>query len=284
MQVTPSYHTFCQNTSSYIFSKVGRHIPIFLDEYNLAAYSSQQEMRVHEVFSVAFFASMHKHMVEGGCDWGASWNLWDQYYGLMNGSNFLLAPASQIFTLSNTYMKGLVYSSSSDDTMVEIFAVKSTTSKNVYVINKSNSVKSVTLTSSNGAFGSSGLTRITAGDSNTPISNSLPSAPVTISVLPYNVVLLIDANNYIGCIQDGNPSSLLIGPSQHDTAITPTRCQTFCSSSGYSYAGMSYTYCFCDNQYPAANIVSDSSCSQPCAGDSTKMCGGAAYHTSIYHS
>ena len=82
---------------------------------------------------------------------------------------------------------------------------------------------------------------------------------------------------YQGCASDDQSSRALSGSSQTDNNMTVEACIDYCSSKGYSLAGMEYgTQCYCDN-----NIAQDQAptkgewggCSMPCAGDATEVCG-----------
>ncbi|KAG8992254.1 hypothetical protein FRB90_001057 [Tulasnella sp. 427] len=69
--------------------------------------------------------------------------------------------------------------------------------------------------------------------------------------------------------------------------MTPEICQAFCKSSGsYIYAGVeNSTECYCgntltNNSPPSTTPATD--CAAPCAGDSSKICGGTNWKMTVF--
>ena len=56
--------------------------------------------------------------------------------------------------------------------------------------------------------------------------------------------------------------------------MTTEKCLEFCSTNGFSFYGVTGTECFCDNDAPTEDLLSDSECTRLCGGDSTQICGG----------
>ena len=58
-----------------------------------------------------------------------------------------------------------------------------------------------------------------------------------------------------------------------DQAMTVGKCQTFCFSSGYQYAGVEFSReCWCGNQRPEDERPGEE-CAMACTGDKTQICG-----------
>ncbi|KAF9484188.1 hypothetical protein BDN70DRAFT_181683 [Pholiota conissans] len=82
-----------------------------------------------------------------------------------------------------------------------------------------------------------------------------------------------------GCVAEGTTGTrrALTGASFTQSNMTPTICQSLCL--GYTYAGVEYGQeCYCGNSLTnngaTGSVISTSNCQTPCAGDSSKMCGG----------
>ena len=68
---------------------------------------------------------------------------------------------------------------------------------------------------------------------------------------------------------------ILGGNYQRNELNTIQNCITFCSLNDFSYAGVeSEDQCFCGNDSPIQDPISDSECDAKCPGDRTKICGG----------
>lgn len=83
---------------------------------------------------------------------------------------------------------------------------------------------------------------------------------------------------YRGCYtDDGNSRTLYDGFTANDN-MTPESCVSFCSASGYPFAGVEYgRECFCSRSIAvSASLVDDSACNFPCAGNSSQTCGAGS--------
>ncbi|KAK8861339.1 hypothetical protein IAR55_002158 [Kwoniella newhampshirensis] len=78
----------------------------------------------------------------------------------------------------------------------------------------------------------------------------------------------------VGC--QGGQNSLLNVIQYTDAALTPARCQTYCSEWGMQFSALiSGSYCQCGTGLdPAAFMYPDAHCKQPCSGASGFTCGG----------
>lgn len=86
-----------------------------------------------------------------------------------------------------------------------------------------------------------------------------------------------------GCWQDG-PNGRIMPTYQapDDPELTPQKCAQVCFTNNYTISGTEYyTQCFCSDAIYNGGVASDdtSSCSTPCGGDSSVMCGGSGYLT-----
>jgi len=77
------------------------------------------------------------------------------------------------------------------------------------------------------------------------------------------------------CVEDDN--SRLLDDYNDMTANTPTACIELCTSKGYKYAGVQYSYqCFCGNEAPPSiSLRPLTECSSTCNGDRSQKCGGS---------
>jgi hypothetical protein len=88
----------------------------------------------------------------------------------------------------------------------------------------------------------------------------------------------------VGCYADFFPASRAMpDASTTSTSNTPSTCAAYCSSLGIPYSGTQYANeCYCSKTAPTTKSTG---CTMPCAGDSTKICGGAnalsVVHTNI---
>ncbi|KAF9450512.1 glycoside hydrolase family 71 protein [Macrolepiota fuliginosa MF-IS2] len=112
----------------------------------------------------------------------------------------------------------------------------------------------------------------------TPTPTVTPTSQFTSTTLPSPTSTGVSWN-YYGCTEEGTTGSrrALTGTSYSRPDMTPETCQGLCA--GYSFAGVEYGQeCYCGNSLTnngASGIpVSTDRCSQPCAGDSSKTCGG----------
>ncbi|KAG9023244.1 hypothetical protein FS837_005893 [Tulasnella sp. UAMH 9824] len=79
----------------------------------------------------------------------------------------------------------------------------------------------------------------------------------------------------LGCYVD-QPARTLNGASKIDNAMTVGMCQTFCSGSGFTYAGVENNVeCYCGNTLTVNSPAPSTDCQAPCGGDATQICGGS---------
>jgi len=118
----------------------GRKILTMFDEYNINwAQWLSNDNRVYTYVGAVWFASVHKNVAEAGVDVSASWNGKDGTYGFVDQNNKQRLTA-QIFNWSCNHFVGKIAVSSTDNAMVEVFGVTTSSgARNVYVINKSGS-------------------------------------------------------------------------------------------------------------------------------------------------
>lgn len=92
---------------------------------------------------------------------------------------------------------------------------------------------------------------------------------------------------YEGCGSDEYNSRTFTGKSTSSDTMTVETCVDFCSSNGFTYAGLEYAReCYCGNTIAADRAPKDGvmgNCMTACAGDKGEYCGGTAA-LSIYRS
>ena len=90
---------------------------------------------------------------------------------------------------------------------------------------------------------------------------------------------------YRGCYVDQNNTRLLQNYFHAAENMTPTSCASICSSQGYPYFGLEFSFqCFCGNILNTTAVpVDPSNCNYACCADSSVACGGCWY-SSIYRS
>lgn len=105
-----------------------------------------------------------------------------------------------------------------------------------------------------------------SGNWSTSTSSSSSSSSTAVSASPSNAI----------CLTDYYPNyRTFSGASFTSDSMTPSLCNTFCSSQGYAFAGTEYAReCYCSMTSPSTTS-SSSGCLMPCAGDSTSICGGS---------
>lgn len=93
--------------------------------------------------------------------------------------------------------------------------------------------------------------------------------------------------NYAGCVTDTAPQRPLPNFFERPDTMTPELCITQCATFGYTAAGVEFgSQCLCgdpsDVIASGAQTVAENQCGFPCAGDPSKICGGAqrfSYYT-----
>jgi len=78
-----------------------------------------------------------------------------------------------------------------------------------------------------------------------------------------------------GCYAEGSGHYALANHSWSSSAMTPMTCINGCNELGYAYAGLENgQFCFCGSQFQGGQSLPESSCSNPCSGNSSAVCGG----------
>ncbi len=114
-----------------------RHIPIFLDEYNISWTWETRDPRMTDAKSAVFDLLVIAASIRGGVDGTAAWNEKDGIYGKTDNDN-RRRPAAQSFHWLNTYGVGdcAAAESSAKDCM-EAFAVSGKNGRAVWLVNRS---------------------------------------------------------------------------------------------------------------------------------------------------
>ncbi|KAK1462132.1 WSC domain-containing protein [Colletotrichum melonis] len=85
--------------------------------------------------------------------------------------------------------------------------------------------------------------------------------------------------SYSGCYTDNNNGIRQLSRDGYRdySAMTEESCVAFCSSKGYSVAGVEYSSeCYCDYQLASTSQKEpEVDCNMPCSGDSSEACGGS---------
>ncbi|OCL01175.1 WSC-domain-containing protein [Cenococcum geophilum 1.58] len=127
-----------------------------------------------------------------------------------------------------------------------------------------------------------------------PVTNGpgpAPKTPCAVTPLSPPETNFVDLTvskswEYTGCGSDNYYSRTFTGKSESTNDMTVEKCVDFCSSNGYSYAGLEYSReCYCDNTLSAAAAPKPGvmgACLMKCSGDSGEFCGGGSA-LSIYH-
>jgi len=115
-----------------------RHIPIWLDEYNISWTWTNNDPRMRNHMGAIFDTLVMIYAHRNGADAAAAWNEKDGVYGKMD-DNYNLQTTAHAYHLLNGYAVGKVVSSvSEDESRLVTFAVKDKRGKLTYlVINRS---------------------------------------------------------------------------------------------------------------------------------------------------
>ncbi|KAL9044249.1 MAG: hypothetical protein Q9214_002599 [Letrouitia sp. 1 TL-2023] len=137
-------------------------------------------------------------------------------------------------------------------------AATSTAAKTSTTQTRSSTTKSSTATSST----------TTSSTSKTSSTTVQPTASQT-----------LNSYTYLGCANQTSPYALA-GFSTQSTTTTTSSCQKFCASKNYGLAGTTNgNTCFCGNGLQSFSSLKQPStkCNEPCAGNTTEICGGQGY-------
>ncbi|KAF2005544.1 WSC domain protein [Amniculicola lignicola CBS 123094] len=106
--------------------------------------------------------------------------------------------------------------------------------------------------------------------------------------MPLNYVDLTKTKSweYVGCGSDDLNERTFSSTSIASDDMTVEKCVDYCSSQGYTFAGLEYSKeCYCGNSLApsrAPKLGIFGGCTMDCAGNSTQFCG-AGLQLSIYH-
>ncbi|KAG8954322.1 hypothetical protein FRC03_011505, partial [Tulasnella sp. 419] len=80
---------------------------------------------------------------------------------------------------------------------------------------------------------------------------------------------------YQACMADPSSSRLLSNKILDGATVSVNTCVAECNTRGFKYAGLEFAKeCWCGNALNAPSLRAESSCSTPCQGDNTQICGG----------
>ncbi len=126
-----------------------RHIPLFMDEYNISWTWETRDTRMTDNKSAVFDALAIAAAIRSGADGTAAWNDKDGIYGKMDGADHL-RPSAHLFSMLNSYGVGQCVQATTDDTLsIVAYAVRSDHYYGLWIINRSDLPQSVSVTSAN---------------------------------------------------------------------------------------------------------------------------------------
>ena len=120
-----------------------RPVPLFLDEYNISWTWETRDPRMTDAKSAVFDLLVISASVRGGADGTAAWNEKDGIYG-KTGDDDKRRPSAQNFHWLNLYgVGGVAWAESSAENVVTAFAVKGTSGRAVWLVNRSEFIQPV---------------------------------------------------------------------------------------------------------------------------------------------
>ncbi|MFC4779444.1 fibronectin type III domain-containing protein [Paenibacillus sp. GCM10023252] len=124
-----------------------RHIPIWLDEYNVSWSWTNNDPRMSSNKGAVFDALVMIYAQRFGADGGAAWNDYDGVYGKITGEDYKLRPAAHTYQLLNHYFVGeTVQAASGDESKLVAYAVRSgkpDKAQSYMIVNRSDDVQLV---------------------------------------------------------------------------------------------------------------------------------------------
>ncbi|KAI4121620.1 MAG: hypothetical protein LQ338_006265 [Usnochroma carphineum] len=144
---------------------------------------------------------------------------------------------------------------------------------------KSSSASATTFLTQTSSTSSSSTT--TTSQSSTTSKTSTISSSSTLYPTPSQIV---SSYSYLGCANATTPLALNALTKTSSTMDIQT-CQSYCTQNNYGLSGLQNgDTCYCGNGLQSFSAIQtesgaakDSKCSVPCAGNSTEICGAAAY-------
>lgn len=119
-----------------------------------------------------------------------------------------------------------------------------------------------------------------------PVTTCQDSAVIGAAATYFTDVTASKKWEYVGCGTDKYNDRTFRAKSTNQATMTVEKCIDYCSTAGYSYAGLEYgTECYCDNtlrsdRAPVPGVMG--SCTMKCGGNGNQYCGGGSA-MSIYH-
>jgi hypothetical protein len=109
----------------------------------------------------------------------------------------------------------------------------------------------------------------------TPPSSTLPVTSSTTLTNGTSATPTPSTYEYIGCAREPIGDRALTLSSFTSSVLTPQLCQQHCSSLQLPLSGLEYgSECYCGMALSGNATLGSASCTVPCAGDNTKLCGG----------
>lgn len=208
-------------------------------------------------------------------------------HGLFAGKNGTATDNSTSAALLSTGISSSTSATTTDASagLSTALSTNSTTSTNVSstsIVSSSASLQSIlsSTSSSSSATITSASTNTTATSSSSSSSTTSSSAS-TFSPTPSQI---IGNSQYLGCFNDSTSSSsssaLIDSSTTSKDSMTPSQCQSFCTTSpnNYLYSGLTASStCLCGTTIHAFSQANapGTNCSAPCAGNSTEICGSS---------
>ncbi|KAF9890386.1 hypothetical protein FE257_006054 [Aspergillus nanangensis] len=104
-------------------------------------------------------------------------------------------------------------------------------------------------------------------------SGTCPTASSTCEPTP-TLTQQVGEFEYLGCFVDSSDARVLDGDSFTDNSISVDDCVNYAIANGFRYAGVEFgSECHVGNILQSQDQMSDSDCSQLCAGDASEYCG-----------
>jgi hypothetical protein len=121
----------------------GKHIPIFVDEYNIGWDSTP---KIADNAGAVYFSIIQSGVIEAGGNVSAVWDFSPSHNMSIVNKDGNLYPSANIFTLMNRYFYGdEVAATSSDPAAIRAYAVQSVSAHSVMLSNLGDSLLTVNL-------------------------------------------------------------------------------------------------------------------------------------------
>jgi len=127
------------------------------------------------------------------------------------------------------------------------------------------------------ASGATISTGTTASSSGTTSKNSTSTTTSTATGSSSSAAspTLRPGYTYLGCANEGANGRALSKAATASSTMTPDVCQDYCTGKGYPLSGVEYsTECYCGNVLENGSSIGSTSCTMPCGGSPSAICGG----------